>query len=56
MDTQLNLTGSAGMLAKKEDHAIPYFTMLADAKLKGEDFKHIYPIIVDYYNRKETPD
>ena len=53
LDTNLlNLTGSAGMLAKKEDLAIPYFTMLADAKLKGADFKDIYPIIVDYYNRK----
>lgn len=53
LDTNLlNLTGSAGMLAKQEDVAIPYFTMLADAKLKGADFKDVYPIIVDYYSRK----
>jgi hypothetical protein len=53
LDTQLvNLAGSAGMLAKQEDAAIPYFTMLADAKLKGDDFKDIYPILVDYYGRK----
>jgi hypothetical protein len=53
IDTQLvNLTGSAGMLAKQEDAAVPYFTMLADAKLKGDDFKDIYPILVDYYTRK----
>lgn len=53
IDTQLvNLAGSAGMLAKQEDAAIPYFQMLADAKLKGDDFKDIYPILVDYYSRK----
>jgi hypothetical protein len=53
IDTQLvNLAGSAGMLAKQEDAAIPYFTLLADAKLKGDDFKDIYPILVDYYGRK----
>lgn len=53
IDTQLvNLAGSAGMLAKQEDAAIPYFTILADAKLKGDDFKDIYPILVDYYSRK----
>ncbi|HEY1113607.1 MAG TPA: hypothetical protein VGE66_08590 [Chitinophagaceae bacterium] len=53
IDTQLvNLAGSAGMLAKQEDAAIPYFAILADAKLKGDDFKDIYPILVDYYGRK----
>lgn len=53
IDTQLvNLAGSAGMLAKQEDAAIPYFTILAEAKLKGDDFKDIYPILVDYYTRK----
>lgn len=53
IDTQLvNLAGSAGMLAKQEDAAIPYFQVLADAKLKGDDFKDIYPILVDYYSRK----
>lgn len=53
IDTQLvNLAGSAGMLAKQEDAAIPYFQILADAKLKGNDFKDIYPILVDYYGRK----
>lgn len=53
IDTQLvNLAGSAGMLAKQEDAAIPYFAVLADAKLKGDDFKDIYPILVDYYSRK----
>lgn len=53
LDTQLvNLTGSAAMLAKQEDAAIPYFVLLADAKLKGDDYKDIYPILVDYYGRK----
>jgi hypothetical protein len=53
IDTQLlNLTGSAGIMAKKEDQAIPYYQQLADAKLKGEDFKQIYPILVEYYGKK----
>ncbi|HEY0059810.1 MAG TPA: hypothetical protein VGB56_11810 [Flavisolibacter sp.] len=53
LDTQLlNLTGSAGIMAKKEDQAMPYYQMLADAKLKGEDFKQIYPILVEYYGKK----
>ncbi|HVE61669.1 MAG TPA: hypothetical protein VNA26_07615 [Chitinophagaceae bacterium] len=26
---------------------------MANAKLKGEDYKDIYPILVDYYNRKQ---
>jgi hypothetical protein len=53
LDTQLvNLAGSAGMLAKQEDAAIPYFQQIADAKLKGADFKDVYPILVDYYGKK----
>ncbi len=54
LDTNLvNLTGSAGMMAKKDDLAIPYFTKIADAKIKGDDYKDIYPIIVDYYAKKK---
>jgi hypothetical protein len=54
LDTQLvNLAGSAGMLAKKDDAAIPYFQLIADQKLKGDDFKDVYPIIVDYYTKKK---
>lgn len=53
IDTQLvNLAGSAGLLAKQEDAAIPYFVIIANAKLKGDDFKDVYPILVDYYARK----
>ncbi len=54
LDTQLlNLAGSAGVLAKQEDSAISYFQLIADAKIKGEDFKDVYPILVDYYSRKK---
>lgn len=53
IDTQLvNLAGSAGLLAKQEDAAIPYFVVIANAKLKGDDFKDVYPILVDYFARK----
>lgn len=53
LDTQLvNLAGSAGMLAKQEDSAVGYFQMIADAKLKGDDFKDVYPILVEYYGKK----
>jgi hypothetical protein len=53
LDTQLlTLTGSAGILAKKEDLAMPYYQKLADAKVKGEDFKNIYPILVEYFGKK----
>ncbi len=53
LDTQLvNLAGSAGMLAKKEDQAVPYFQKIADAKIKGDDFKDLYPILVDYFTKK----
>ena len=54
LDTQLvNLAGNAGFLAKQEDAAIPYFQLLADAKLRGEEFKDVYPILVDYFGRKK---
>ncbi len=53
LDTQLvNLAGRAGMLAKMEDSAAPYFAMIADSKIAGEDYKDVYPILVDYYTRK----
>ncbi|MGN6165484.1 MAG: hypothetical protein ACTHOF_13185 [Flavisolibacter sp.] len=53
LDTQLiNLTASAGYLAKKEDESIPYFAQLADAKLKGKEFKEIYGLLAEYYAKK----
>lgn len=53
LDTQLvNLTASAGYLAKKEDEAIPYFEQLADAKIKDKEFKEIYGLLVEYYTKK----
>ncbi len=54
LDTQLtNLAGSAAFLNKQEDVAIGYYQQLANAKLKGDDYKDIYPILVDYYGRKQ---
>ncbi len=53
MDTQLlNLAGAAAILSENHDAAIPYYTALANAKLKGDDYKDIYPILVDYYAKK----
>ncbi len=54
LDTQLvNLAGSAAFLNKQEDVAVNYYQQLATAKLKGDDFKDIYPILVDYYAKKQ---
>jgi len=54
IDTQLvNLAANAAYLAKQEDASVPYFQILADAKLKGEDYKDVYPILVDYYSKKK---
>jgi tetratricopeptide (TPR) repeat protein len=53
LDTQLlNLTASAGYLAKKEDEAIPYFEQLANAKLKDKEFKEVYGLLAEYYAKK----
>jgi hypothetical protein len=54
LDTNLvNLAANAAYLAKQEDAAISYFQILANAKLKGDDFKDVYPILVDYYTKKQ---
>lgn len=54
LDTVLvNLTASAAYLAKQEDSSIMYYRMLADAKVKGDDYKELYPLVVDYYSRKK---
>lgn len=53
LDTQLvNLTASAAYLAKKEDEAMPYFERLADAKLKEKEYKDIYGLLAEYYNKR----
>ncbi len=54
LDTQLLLlTGSAGILTQKEDEAIPYYQMLADAKLRANDYKDIYSYLVEYFSKKK---
>ncbi len=50
LDTQLiNLTASSAYLAKKESEAIPYFEKLADARIRGKEYKEVYALLVDYY-------
>jgi len=54
LDTQLvNLTASAGYLAKKEDVAIPYFERIANAKVAGPEFKEVYALIAQHYLKKK---
>lgn len=54
LDSQLvNLAGSAAFLNKQEAEAVRYYSQLANAKLKGDDYKDIYPILVDYYGRQK---
>ena len=56
LDTQLiNLTASAGFLAKNEDEAIPYFEKLADAKIKDKEYKEVYGVLAEYYLKKKDP-
>lgn len=53
LDTQLvNLTASAAYLAKMEDASIPYFERLADAKLSGKEYKEVYGLLGEYYQKK----
>lgn len=53
LDTQLiNLTASSAYLAKKQDESIPYFERLANAKIATPEFKEIYALIAQYYQKK----
>ena len=53
LDTQLiNLTASSAYLAKKQDEAIPYFERLANAKIATPEFKEIYALIAQHYQKK----
>ncbi len=53
LDTQLlNLTASSAYLAKQEDASIPYFARIADAKVKGKEYRDIYALVVQYYMKK----
>jgi hypothetical protein len=49
----VNLTASAGYLAKQEDAAIRYFERIANAKIAGPEFKEVYALISQYYLRKK---
>jgi hypothetical protein len=53
LDSSLvNLTGSAAYLSNKEEEAIPYFERLANAKIKGEDYKGVYALLYQHYSKK----
>lgn len=53
LDTSLiNLTASSAYLAKKVDESIPYFEQLANARLASNEFKEIYALIAQYYQKK----
>src|SRR5215203_3038432 len=55
LDTQLvDLTASAGYLAKKEDESIPYFERLADAKLTAKEHREIYALLAEYHLKKNN--
>lgn len=53
LDTQLiNLTASSAYLAKKQDESIPYFEKLANAKIASPEFKEVYALIAQHYQKK----
>jgi hypothetical protein len=53
LDTNLILNVAAtAMKAKMEDSAMRYYSRLADAKIKNDNFIEIYQTLVDYYGRK----
>src|SRR5579875_2467713 len=53
LDTNMILnTANMALRAKQEDSAMHYYQMLADAKLKGQNFEQIYQMLVDYYSKK----
>jgi hypothetical protein len=53
LDTALvRFAASAAFTAKKQDEAIPYFEQLADAKIAEKDYKDIYGLLVQYYQKK----
>ncbi|MGZ8536978.1 MAG: hypothetical protein ACXWV9_01890, partial [Flavisolibacter sp.] len=53
LDTQLvNLTASSAYLAKNDDQAMPLWARLAEARISDKDFKDIYALLAEYYNKK----
>lgn len=53
LDTALvRFTAAAAYSAKQEDESMPYFEMLADAKIKEKDFRDIYALLVQYNQKK----
>lgn len=54
LDTGLILNiAAAATKAKLEDSAMAYYSRLADAKVKGENYIEIYQVLIDYYDRKK---
>jgi len=46
-------TGIAAQNAKKEDEAAKYYSKLADLKVKGPNYEHIYVFLPTYYANKK---
>lgn len=54
LDTQLvQNTASAAFLAKDTATAMEYYGIIANAKVKGEDYRYIYETLVNYYFGKK---
>jgi len=45
--------GITAQNAKKEDEAVKYYQRIADMKLKGSDYEHIYVFLPQYYTGKK---
>ncbi|WP_207493852.1 hypothetical protein [Aridibaculum aurantiacum] len=45
--------GIAAQNAKKEDQAIRYYKELADRKVKGQDYEHIYVFLPNYFSAQK---
>ena len=54
LDTSLVLnTAIAAKQAKKEEEALPYYMMLANANLTADNYKEIYEYLAEYYSKKK---
>lgn len=53
LDTQLvSLVAFSAYLSKKEDEAIPYFEKLAALKMAGEEYKGVYTLLTQYFQKR----
>ena len=45
--------GITAQNSKKEDEAVKYYSQIADRKVKGADYQHIYVFLPSYYSTKK---